>query len=453
MRKAFTIHEIDTAVNKFQPVPPDHPFYVPFEGVRGDFQEQELMNMLGVRTEGGQYSLKPTNDAPKTLIFLAGMRGSGKTSELARIARKINRPECFFVVTCNVDEGLDMDNIQYMDIVIFQLEQLLNRVKEEGLVLNEDIVQTMQQWFDERVVEINCTLKAEGSAEIAVSTEEPFSIGSLLGKLLGLTGQLRAGLSGSTERAETIRKSLQNRFGDFAKKFEAFIELVNEQLRRFGKAQEVLFMVDGLEKTMSAETRRKIIMEESNRIRQIKANTIFTLPIELMKEEQRIRQFAEIVNFPFIKVKERDGAFCKEAVRQLRAFIERRIALQLFENEDAIMRVIECSGGSPRQLLRIIEQAQWFTHQDEDRITLANIERAIEKLGNNLARYLDEDDFKALKKLREDLEKGNPVGFSDRIQELLEKEIIFEYNDGTYKRVNPLLEVSKLYRHHVLNAP
>lgn len=34
--------------------------------------------------------------------------------------------------------------------------------------------------------------------------------------------------------------------------------------------------------------RRKVIIEEENRLRSIKANTLFTLPIELMSEIQRL---------------------------------------------------------------------------------------------------------------------------------------------------------------------
>lgn len=343
MEKAYTLGEIDAAVNKFEPVMPDHPFYVNFENVRGDFQEQELMSMLNVRMQNGQYKFDyRANQSNQTILFLAGMRGSGKTSELAKYARRLHSPECFFVVTCNVDEQLDMDNIQYMDIVIFQLEQLLEACQKQGLALSDDILSTMKRWFDERVLEINRGLKAEGSAEIEMGNDKNLSIGSLLGQLLGLTVKLKAGLSGSAERAIKIRQSFQNRFGDFSKQFNTFIASVNEQLRRHNKGKEVLFIIDGLEKTMSAETRRKIIMEESK--------------------------------------------------------------------------------------------------------------RAIEKLGNNTARYLEDTDFQVLKTIKTGLEAGNPIGFNNNIQNLLEKEIIFEYNDGTYKRVNPLLEVSKLYRHHVLQT-
>lgn len=450
MKKAFELDEIDAAVNKFQPVTPAHDFYVNFDNVRGDFQEREVMRILNVGVKKGKYIFNYVpNKRNKTLLFLAGMRGSGKTSELAKYANLLNSSDCFFVVTCNVDEDLDMDNIEYMDILIFQLEQLLKKAEKVNLKINDAILKSMHKWFESRVVEINRTLKAEGASELEVGGEKKLSIAGLIGQLLGVTLTLKAGLSGSMQRAVTIRQSLQNRFTDFSPKFNTFIEQVNEQLREENKGKEILFIVDGLEKTMSADTRRKIIMTESNRIRQIQANTIFTLPIELMKEEQHIRQFAEVIAFPFIKIKERDGSTNKRAVELFEEFIDKRIDRKLFGNQATIDLAISYSGGSPRQLLRILEQATWSIPSEETTISLASMKKAIEKLGNGIARYLEPGDFKILKKLREDLSKGNPIGFNKEIQNLLEKEIIFEYNDGTYKRVNPLLEVSKLYQHHV----
>ncbi len=451
MQKATQMDEIDAAVNKFEPVTPNDEFYVDFKNLRGDFQERDVMRILNVTKPDGQYRFNyQSNRSNKTLLFLAGMRGSGKTSELAKYAQLLHSPDCFFVVTCNVDEELDMDNVQYMDILVFQLEKLLQKAAEAKLSLNDDILESMNEWFQERVREINRSLKAEGNAELEVSNENPFSISGLLGKLLGVTTKLKLGLSGSYERAVAIRTTIKNRFPDFSIKFNTFIEQTNEQLRGEGKGQEILFIVDGLEKTMSATTRRAIIMDESNRIRQIKANTIFTLPIELMKEEQHIRNFSEIITFPFIKIVGRDGSMVQEAIHRFEEFICKRVIAELFDSIETIHLAIRYSGGSPRQLLRIIEQAGWQADTNIGQITNENMQRAIEKLGNATARYLEPADFAILKTLKADLDAGNPIGFDSSIQNLLEKEIIFEYNDGTYKRVNPLLEISKLYRHRVV---
>ncbi len=451
MKKATRLAEIDAAVNKFMPVTPDHPFYVDFKDLRGDFQERKVMKILNVsmNEQGNYYFDYRVNPYNKTMLFLAGMRGSGKTSELAKYAKLLHSPECFFVVTCNVDEELDMDNVQYMDILIFQLEKLLSMAKDSNLKLDKGIIDSMQKWFEERVKEINTSLKAEGSAEIEVGGEA--SITGLFAKMLGLTAKIKMGLSGSRERAETIRTNFKNRFLDFSLKFNTFIEQSASQMRKQKIAQEILFIVDGLEKTMSADLRRKIILEESNRIRQIKANTIFTLPIELMKEEQRIKNFSEIITFPFIKVKERDGCFVEPALEKFREFVLKRVDASLFDKPATIDMAIEYSGGSPRQLLRIIEHANWQADETQGKITQADMDAAIDELGNNNARYLEPEDFKLLKQLQRELDTGRPIGFDSHIQTLLEKEILFEYNDGTYKCVNPLLERSKLYKHHVFS--
>jgi hypothetical protein len=453
MQKATVIEDIDAAVNKFEPVTPDHEFYVNFENLRGPFQERRVMSMLNVRKREGIYTYDyQPNRYNKTLLFLAGMRGSGKTSELAKYCQLLDSPECFFVVTCNVDTELDMNNVQYMDILIYQLEKLLKKSEEVDLSIASSILESMNVWFQERVKEINRSLKAEGSAELEIGNDgdNSFSLTSLLGKLIGVTTKLKVGLSGSHERAETIRTNIKNRFSDFSTKFNTFVEQTNDQLRLEGKGREVLFIVDGLEKTMTAETRRAVILNEANRMRQIKANTIFTLPIELMKEEQLIRNTGEIISFPFIKIEERDGSRVTEAFDRFEEFICKRVDRGLFDSPETIALAIKYSGGSPRQLLRIIEQASWELASDAPKITQEAVQAAIDQMGNGAARYLEPAEFELLKAMKTDLEAGNPIGFDSSIQSLLEKEIIFEYNDGTYKRVNPIVERSKLYRFRVL---
>ena len=91
MQKAHTLGDIDGAISKFQPVTPNHPFYVNFDNVRGDFQEQELMSMLNVRMHDGRYRFDyRANQSNQTILFLAGMRGFGKTSELAKYALRLH---------------------------------------------------------------------------------------------------------------------------------------------------------------------------------------------------------------------------------------------------------------------------------------------------------------------------------------------------------------------------
>ncbi|MCB0577225.1 MAG: hypothetical protein KDC61_21880, partial [Saprospiraceae bacterium] len=318
-KKATTLAEVDNAVRFDVPIPYNHPFFTDFSDVRGEFQEKVLYKSLNVDPRTFKYNRAP-NIANKTLLFLAGMRGSGKTSELAKITQKLHHPEGFFCVTCNLDTGLDTNDMEYMDVLVFQLERLFEEVEKHKLDIDQGILHSLQQWFTERIKEVNRVIKKEGGFEVEVKAETP----SLL-SFLGLTAKVKANLQGTKENAEKIRTVLKTNFTVFAQKINEFIEHVNILLRKKNLALELLFVVDGLEKVATIDARKKIVIGESDRIRQIKVNTIFTLPIELMSETQRIAQMNTVLPFPFVKIRDRDGREIPEAIERFMEFVAKRI--------------------------------------------------------------------------------------------------------------------------------
>ena len=446
-KKATALEEIDQAVVFNEPVGPDHPFYTDFSTVRGDFEENRVYKILNVSRKGENFSFDVRNSRNKTLFFLGGMRGTGKTSELAKYVKNLHRPECFFCVTCNVDEELDMNDVEYMDILVFQLEKLTALLDERRIKVDDGILERFEKWFQTRETEIKKSLKGEAGAEFGLDATGP----SLLKAILGITGKLKLGITGSKERATVIRTTLKNRFPEFANLFNQFVEEVNLALRQNKAGQELLFVVDGLEKTMSVETRRKIVIEESNRLRQIKAYTIFTLPIELMRERQKIAQFSTIEAFPFVKLLQRDGTPIPAAIERFREFVDKRIDVALFESEAVVEKAILHGGGSPRELLRILENASFQADESKAKIDMPALDKALTRLGNQAAQYLTDDKLSKLKEISENNKNNRDTPFDDIIQEMLEDIIVMEYNDGSYKRVNPVVELSNLYRQYVGN--
>jgi hypothetical protein len=424
-------------------VGPDHEFYTDFSEVRGEFEDKLIYRSLNVSKD---FKFNAAlNQSNKTILFLAGMRGAGKTSELEKIAQKLNNKDCFFCVTCNLDLGLDLNDMEYMDILIYQLERLFIKLEREDIRPDEDIMGSLQQWFSERVKEVNKAIKNESGFEIELTAGTP-SIFSFL----GLTTKLKNNLQGSKENAQKIRTVFKNNFTDFAKKINEFFEWINQMLRANSKGQELLFIIDGLEKTATLDIRKKIILEESNRIRQIKANTIFTLPIELMPEKRRMEVNNNmVISFPFVKIKEKNGDVVQKAIEKFKEFVFKRIDRSLFENENTVTEAIMFSGGSPRELLRILQYA--YIHMDDISATIHidDINKAITKLAAQTAQYVSLKDLEKLKQLKDDNALGKSIPYDDDCQALLEKLIILEYNDGNYKRVNPIVEASQLYKQYV----
>jgi hypothetical protein len=221
------------------------------------------------------------------------------------------------------------------------------------------------------------------------------------------------------------------------------------EIRKKGIAQELLFVVDGMEKVATRDLRSKIVIGEIDRIRQIKANTIFTLPIELMSETQRIAQMNTVLSFPFVKLRERKGDVIPRAVERFREFVHKRIDGQLFDTPDTVTEAILYSGGSPRELLRILEYANLYADESTGKITREALDKGLKKLASLTAQYIQVEEFEKLKQLKDDNEKGLETAIDGGWQDLIEKLIVFEYNDGTYKRVNPVVELSGLYKRYV----
>jgi hypothetical protein len=444
--KANTINEIDQAVKFNEPIGPSHSFFTDFSGLRGEFEDKIVYKNLNVRKEGAKFTFNPTvNGGNKTILFLGGMRGSGKTSELVKYAENLNCSTCFLCVTCNIDQELDMNDLEYMDILILQLEQLTIELSKHDLLVDDGILQRMEEWFTQRAKEIKKALKGEVGFEtgMEVKATTPFF------SLLNIFAKFKTGVTGSSERANIVRQNLKNNFIPFASIFNEFIEETNLSLRDNNIAQEILFIVDGLEKTMSADTRKRIIIEEQNRIDKIKAYTIFTLPIELMNERQSLNQFSSVEAFPFVKLIERDDKKNELAFSKFREFVYKRIDKNLFANEGIVNKAINYSGGSPRELLRILEMTAFFVEDDDTTVDEKALDKALDRLAKQTAQYITKEMFIKMKEIVENNKHLRETEYDSTMQSLLEKIYVMEYNSGSYKRINPILELSNLYQQYV----
>lgn len=441
--KATQLVEVDSVVQFEIPMHPKHEFFVDFSDVRGEFEEKVVYKALNINPKDFTYNYKVNADN-KTLLFLAGMRGSGKTSELLKIIEKLNNENAFFCVFCSLDIGLDINDMEYMDILVFQLERLFEELQLRKVEVNNAIIDSMQTWFSERINEVNHLIRQSEGFELEIKAGTP----SLL-SFIGVMAKVKSGLLGTRDNADKIRTVLKNNFSDFVLKINDFFNHVNDVLRQQNVAQELLFVVDGLEKVATKKERMEIVDNEAGRIRQVKINTIFTLPIELMYLQRKLEAFSTIVSFPFVKVKEQNGDLVQEAIKRFEEFVYKRIDISLFDKPETVQNAIIYSGGSPRELLRILEYANIYADDDKGFIDEIAMNKAIKKLSSQSSQYISQEDLKHLKVLKENNEKGISTPFGKEWQDLLENRIIMEYNDGTYKRVNPLVEASELYQYHV----
>lgn len=417
MNKANTFYEIQDAVAFNNPIDEKNQFYTDFSGFRKGFSEKKVFKYLNINP-----TTKECNSISQPLkLFLSGHRGTGKTTELLKLKNEIDETTCFFTVFCDLsDEELDVNNIDFIDIVILILEKLTETLKERKIDIPKANIEPFYDWYKQRISEINSQTDESASIEVEGKTGiDLFSLFSLVTKTKGK-------LSGSNSTKETIRTVFKNKFSDFSLKFNEFILDIKKYLLDNHISKYLLFIIDGFEKIGSLEDRKKILIDNSNKFVEIKANMIITLPIELFSEVGRLKEFAKHISFPLITLDD-------ESKERFKDFIYKRIDKNLFDNEQTVEKIISYGAGSPRETLKIISNA--YIEANEEIIDLKSVKDTQKSISEEMIKYLNEKEILLLKEIKE----NKPIPFSPELASLLVKKIVLEYDDGLEKQINPIL--------------
>jgi non-homologous end joining protein Ku len=417
-KKAEDFYSIQDAVAFNIPVDTDDEFYTDFTSFRADFTDKKIFKHLNINPKTNECnSLRSTKK-----IFLSGYRGTGKTSELLSLRKKIDDTKCYFSIFVDIaNEELDTTNIETVDILILMLEKLISQLNEQGADVSSEAISGFYDWYKTKIItEVNSKLEGSAKVEIGVDTEN-----SLLG-FIGLVSNTKAKLQGSIESKKIIRQEINNNFSMFGKKFNEFILSLVEQFREKNHYQDILFIVDGFEKIGTLEDRKKILVDDANKLTIIESHMIITLPIELFTEKNRLSHFSTIENFPLIDLSE-SGA--KERFKE---FILKRVDEKLFKT-GAIEKIIEFGAGHPRQTLQIINRA--YVEAEDEFIDEQSVTKAIEVLGAEMSKVNDEE-IEVLKKVSNKV----IVPENDIYTTLKAKNIIFEYNSSSESNIiNPIV--------------
>ena len=418
--KAVDFYDIQDAVAFNIPVDSDNPFYVNFTPYRADFTEKKVFKHLGINPR--TTACRHQNSSVR--MFLSGYRGTGKTSELLNLTKKIDETKCYFTVFIDIsDEDTDTANIETVDVLILMLKKVIELLKERGADVSNETISDFYNWYKSSIVE-EINKSVEGSAKVEVGVD----MKNTLFNFIGLVGNTQVKLQGSNESKTVIRREINNNFKMFGTRFNEFINALVRQFRDKKHYQDILFIVDGFERIGSLEDRRKILIDDANKFTIIDAHMIITLPIELLNEKNCINNFATIENFPLIDLKKEGATEC------FRSFILKRVDIKLFDSDATIDKIIEFGAGHPRQTLQIIKRA--YIEAEEEILDLASVEKSIEILAAEMSQ-VDDEEIALLKKVnaKEIIAENNDI-----YRRLKSKNIIFEYNNNSEDNIiNPIV--------------
>jgi len=424
MKQAKDFYEILNVVEFNNPIDETDEFFTDFSRLRKGFNENQIFRMLNINPKTKACNPLTTTER----AFLSGHRGTGKTTELLKLKNVINQTKCFLTIFCDIgNEELDINNIDFVDIVIFMIEQLVQTLDKLNINVKKEDIESFYNWYEQRIVEIND--KTDASATI----ETELSGGITIPAFFKLITKTKAKLSASQDTKDTIRRVFTNKFSDFSIKFNEFIASIKIAIKAEDISSDLLFIIDGFEKIGTLEDRKKILIDNSNKFVEIKSNMIITLPIELFSQISTLSNFSTPISFPLITL-DTDGE------TQFLDFIYKRINKSLFDNEDTVKQIIRYGAGSPRETLKIIREAYMLANDEV--IDLQSVSDAKDKISNEIVNYLTQDEIEVLKELN----SNDTISYSDTLASLLVKKVLLIYGDGSNKVINPLISENKTYQ-------
>ena len=365
-------------------------------------------------------------------ILFFGHIGIGKTTELRRYALQLNASRRFYVVEVDVLAKLDRNNLQYTEVLMAMAETLLERLHADGFVLGAEALEPLQRWFG-NVVETQTTTK-ELSAELKTVAEGGGGIPGLIKLLATFTAAFK---TGSSQKSEW-RREIRNDFTSLALAFNTLIRRAEAQLAREARAERLLFLIDGTDK-MRGEDTQQFFVQDAEQLLAIKTLVIYTAPLHLKYDGRLGGKLDADIVLPMMKLYERDGGRFEAGWRTMRRLLLLRADRCLFASDAEVDRLVEFSGGHPRELLRLLKLCCELA---EDRIDANVVQTAIQKLAADYRYFLKPADYALLKTI-----DSNPVdgGNDEQAQELLHRLALLQYNDGTWRRSHPVVRTLEGY--------
>ncbi|MGH8552346.1 MAG: hypothetical protein ACRERS_03545, partial [Methylococcales bacterium] len=363
------------------PLEPGDEKWVELNPARGEFSEAGMLWKLGITGDG------PLEPLPEPLyLAFGGHRGCGKSTELRRLKKMLERRDRYFVVFVDVLSELDVNNLRYSDLLLAQAKVLVDRLAENEIKLEQVFITRLEVWFKERIEKHETTgaLAAEITAGAEANSGLPF--------LAKIFGRLKNSVSVNSTYKTEIRENVRNSFGEFAEAFNLLLTHAEERLERAALGKRILFIVDGTDR-LRGDDAEYFFVRDVHQLKLIHACFIYCTPIQLLSESGSLQQNFQLLRLPMIKIAEKGGtSLLPDALAVLHELVYRRIDRRLFDAETTLDYLIGVSGGHLRDLVRLLQYslAETLGQKSIDRDCA---ERAVKQLATEYRRLIRQDDY------------------------------------------------------------
>lgn len=347
-------------------------------------------------------------------ILFAGHRGSGKSTELNKLAEEI--ADQFHVIGFDALDTTGRTNLEYEDLMLGISTQVTRYCIEQQLIgrpLSEPLRlrwEELRDWWRRVVAGLNFH-PAPAEAEIGM-------------QLNVLLGQVELNARQSSTARNEIKEQINRQMPDLIRNLNWVIEQAEQNGKR------LLIIVEGLDK-VDLESAAGIFRDHAPTITAPKATMIYTLPIPLQHSEHAntIRlNFARMAFLPNIRTRQQDGSLALAGIAKLRQLVLARMEQRLIE-EAALDRLVHANGGIPVGLVFLMRTAALYAlarDAEATQITVADASDAIEDLRRDTLLSLTRHDLQVLRERHLDRQLTNDADE----QRLLYNGSLIDYSNG-----------------------
>ena len=411
------------AFDPIEPLNPEDPRYVDWNKAR--YSENLLADIFDtIRLTDGH-----------TCQLLSGHRGCGKTTELLRLRRKLER-ECYFVVYCESDIFVDLnDRVEFSEIFLAISQQIANTAREQNIRLE---VSRLRSFFAGLWDILSATV-----APKETKLKDPFGI-----------FEIGFELKNNPNNRQLVREYSRPRSATLLQAVNDALEETTERLKNQNNAcSGLIVIVDNLDRMLrqmpsgaNRSSHDQLFVDYASQLRGLACHVIYTIPPELLCSSEGVALFNLYATQPhmmsMVPVTTRAGKADETGIERLVEAVERRVtfanAPSAFAADSVIERLCSASGGYVRSLMTMAQQS--INYSPSLPIKEQAVEAAIKSFRNSLIRGFRENHWAMLREITQ-----TKKIMRDESLMLLKNESVLEYidDDGPWYDVHPVVREAK----------
>lgn len=370
-------------------------------------------------------------------MLLLGHRGCGKSTELNDMLLRLER-EGRLVEIIQCEDHLPLENNpRFSDLLILMGEALIDMALKTGANITEETKDQIQRFWDP-IIEKREKEKIEA---VDIGAEYKASLPEFLHPIIKLAFWIKSDWKYNDTVRETSERQVRINFDDWRKILRKLSDAITEKRKK----QPVLIF-EGLDHLEDLEEARELFFRHPEKLTDVSFPVIYTFPIALFYDKDFAliqHHFQRVVVFPMLKLETIDGAPYDEGVERIEAIVKRRAVDGLID-PDALKDMIKKTGGSLRDLFKVIRQAAERASFRGDRlgnpnetVTPEDAKRALTELKSDLGRRIEGDEHKFLAEIC--LGKRKEIENREMLLDMLQVRAALEYNGERWVNVHPLI--------------